>query len=226
MEQSRQKLSDLLHGSALPPPPRNRSLILGTIAAIVAAVACGMAAYTHELPIGYLTLGIGVVIGLAIIRARGYGTPLMIAASALTAAAIIGAYFLTFWLALLSRCNEQEHGYLTYKSAAWKALENPSDDQVVAFADEWSFDYTTREAFDRYPGTMLNWFADNQPTLSEWRSWESDNRSFGEHLQATASAADVAFGLIAALLAAGLVYLRTSKLEHKAKQKAIVQRQQ
>jgi hypothetical protein len=160
MEQSRQKLSALLHGSALPPPPRNRALIFATIAAIVAAVACGMATYTHDLRARYMTPGIGVIIAMAIIRARGYGKPLMISASVLTMVSIVGAYFLTFRLVTLS-----------------------------------------------------------------WSTEKVQNSSFGEYLQITVGAADIAFALIAVLLAAGIVYLRTSKLEQRAKQRAITERQ-
>jgi len=161
MEQSRQKLSDLLHGSALPPPPRNRALIFATIAAIVAAVACGMATYTHDLRASYVTPAIGVIVAMAILRAHGYGKPLMVSASVLTMISIVGAYFLTFWLVTLSRSVEK-----------------------------------------------------------------AQDSSFGEFLQLTAGAADIAFALIAVLLAAGIVYLRTSKLERRARQRAITARQQ
>lgn len=163
MEPSRQKLSDLLHGSALPPPPGRRALVFGTIAAIVAACAGGMASFTHELRVAHLTPGIGVLVGLAIVRARGYGTRLTIFAGAGTLVSIAGAYLLNYRLVTLSRGTE----------TAYAALAN---------------------------------------------------LSFLEYLQETVGATDLAFGLIAVLVAAGLIHLRTSKLEQRARQKAIAER--
>jgi len=224
MEQSRQKLSELLHGNALPPPPVGRALIFATVAAAIAAIACGMAAYAHDLRIGYLSVIAGALVGMAIIRARGYGKQLAIAASALTLVAIIGASFLKFYLSVFSLCTEQRHGDFDHASTAWQALESPTDGQVEEFAGKWDFTYSTREEFDASYGKALAWFAEAKPTLDEWRQWEFEQRSFGAYLQATNNSTDIVISILALLAAAGVVSLRTSKLEHQKKQQAISER--
>jgi len=102
MEQSRQKLSALLHGSALPPPPRNRAMIFGAIAAIAWAVASGIAGYTHELRVAHLTIASGVFVGMAIIRAKGYGMRLMSSAAMLTVFSIVLANFVNYYVITIS----------------------------------------------------------------------------------------------------------------------------
>jgi hypothetical protein len=226
MEQSRQKLSELLHGNALPPPPRKRALIFATTAAIIGAIACGMAAYTHNYDLSNFTWCCGVLVGLAIIRARGYGKPLMIAASALTLSSILGAYFFAFYLTVFSWCTEQLHTDFTYASTAWQELAAPTDEQVSEFAGKWNFPYATREEFDHSYGKALAWFAQTKPTLTEWRDWELANSSFGDYLQSTTDATDIGAAVAAMLAAMGFVFVRTSRLEHRAKQQAIAQRRQ
>jgi len=226
MEPRRKKLSDLLHGSALPPPKIKRALIFGVIAAVLAATACGMAAYTHELRLAHLLAGIGVLVGFAILRARGYGKTLTMAAAGLTLLAMPAAYFLAFVLTTVLWCNERSHADGREDAAAWQLLSNPSDEQVFEFAKEQSLAFTSRQAFDHYPGKMLSWFADNQPTLSEWRTWEYQHSSFGDYLTFTTSTLDYVLAIVAMLLAAGIVHLRTAKLEARAKQKMIARRQE
>tara|TARA_R110002072_G_scaffold174303_3_gene329322 strand:+ start:1879 stop:2598 length:720 start_codon:yes stop_codon:yes gene_type:complete len=226
MEPRREKLSDLLHGSALPPPPIKRALIFGIIAAVIGVVAVVMAVLTHEMRIGHLTAGIGALVGIAIIRRGGYGKPLALASAAITLAAIPVTYFVTFRIITTSWCTESTRESIKENAAAWQQLSNPTDEQVFEFARDQGFAFTTREAFDHYPGKMLTWFAETQPSVSEWRDWELANSLFRDYLAYTTSALDYVLLAVALLLAAGIVMLRTSTLEDRAKQKAIARRQE
>lgn len=161
MEQSRQKLSALLHDSALPPPPRNRALIFGTVAAVAWAVAAGISAYTHELRVGHLTIASGLLVGMAIIRAKGYGKQLMSSAAMLTVFSIVLANFANYYVITISGDPDKAN-----------------------------------------PG------------------------SFFDHLQTTSGVMDLVFAAVSVAIAAVLIHLRTTKLEHRAKAKVLAERQQ
>jgi len=224
MEPRREKLSDLLHSSALPPPPIKRPLIFGGIAAVIGATACAMAAHIHELRLSYLALAIGTLVGVSIIRRGGYGKYLAVSAALLTLITIPATYFATFTLETLSWCTEQNHADLAIDAAAWGQLENATDTEVFEFAEAQSFPFTTREAFDYYPGKMLSWFAENSPSLQEWRAYEYANSSFSDYLTWSTTELDYLLAVVSLLLAAGIVQMRTTRLEDRAKQKAIAQR--
>ena len=226
MEPRREKLSDLLHGNVLPAPPTKRALVFGTIAALLGAIAAFMAAYAHELRLPYLTVAIGMLVGIAILRARGHGKQLTLAAAVLTLLAIPLAYYLSFVLATLSWCTEKSHASMQRDAVIWQQLHEPSDEQVFAFAEQQGFAFTTRTAFDHYPGKMLTWFASEQPTLSEWRSWEYANSSFRNYLAYETGSLDYLLAVAAALLAAGIVHVRTRNLEDRSRQKALARRQE
>ena len=226
MEPRREKLSDLLHGSALPPPPTRRALTYGSVAAILGAFAIVMAARTHGIRVGNLTVGIGVLVGVAIIRRGGYGKKLATLAAAITLVAIPASYYATFWFQATAWCNESSHAGIKDNAEKWALLSEPTDEQVLAFARDEGFPFTTRKAFDHYPGEMLTWFHENQPTLQEWIDWEHADSEFGEYLTYSVSTIDYALLVAALLVAAGIVTLRTAKLENRAKQKAIARRQE
>lgn len=226
MEPRREKLSDLLHGSALPPPPSRRALIYGILAAVIGVAAVAMAALAHEIRVGHLIAGIGALVGIAIIRRGGYGKTLAFSSAAITLVAIPFAYFVTFWFVTTGWCTAVTHTSIKDNAIAWQQLDRPNNEQVLGFARDQGFAFTTRDAFDYYPGKMLTWFAENQPTLEEWRSWEHANSAFGDYLTYTTTVLDYALLVVALLLAAGIVMLRTAKLENRAKQKAIARRQE
>jgi hypothetical protein len=225
MEPRREKLSDLLHGSALPPPPTKRAVVFSAIAAMLGTLACSLAAYRHELRVAYVAPAIGAMVGLGMLRARGYGQRLSVAAVGLTLLAIAATYYLTFVLVVVSR-TEASRLVLQKDAEVWRQLQNPTDDQVFAFAEQQGFAFTTRTAFEHYPGKLLDWLAAAPRTLSEWRWWEFENSSFAEYLRATTGALDYALAGVALAIAFLMVRLRTAKLEDRAKQKAIARRQQ
>ena len=226
MEPRREKLSDLLHGSALPPPPIKRALIYGILAAVIGVAAVVMAARVHDIRVGHLIAGIGALVGIAIIRRGGYGKTIAILSAAITLVAIPIAYFMTFWFVTTGWCTEATHASIGESAVVWQQLDKPTDEQVFEFAREQNFPLTTYDAFEHYPGQMLTWFAENKPTLDEWRSWEHANHSFGNYLTFWITALDYGLLIVALLLAAGIVILRTAKLEDRAKQKAIARRQE
>lgn len=225
MEPRREKLSDLLHGSALPPPPTKRAVVFGVIAALLGILACSIAAYRYELRVAYVIPAIGAMVGLAILRARGYGQRLAIVAVGLTLLAIPATYHLAFALEVVSR-TEASRIILQQDAEVWRHLHNPTDDQVLAFAEKQGFAFTTREAFDDYPGKLLDWLAAAPRTRKEWRWWDYENSSFVEYLRATTNALDYALAGIALVVALLMVRRRTARLEDRAKQKAIARRQQ
>jgi hypothetical protein len=226
MESRREKLSELLHGSALPPPPIMRAMIYGIRAAVICVVAVVMAARVHEIRVGHLITGIGALVGIAIIRRGGYGKTLAIFSAAITLVAIPIAYFVTFWFVTTEWCTEANHASNKESAVIWQQLDKPTNEQVFDFALDQGFPLTTYDAFKHYPGQLLTWFAENNPTLEEWRSWEHANGSFGNYLTLSVSTLDYGLLIVALLLAAGIVMLRTAKLEERAKQKAIARRQQ
>jgi hypothetical protein len=226
MEPRREKLSDLLHGSALPPPPSKRALIYGILAAVIGVAAVVMAALAHEIRVGHLIAGIGALVGIAIIRRGGYGKTLAFSSAAITLVAIPLAYFVTFWFGTTSWCTEVRHTGLKEYAVVWQQLDQPTDKQVLEFARDQGFAFTTSDNFRHYPGKMLTWFAENQPTLEQWRSWEYADSAFGDYLIITTTRLDYGLLIVALLLAAGIVMLRTAKLEDRAKKKAIARRQE
>lgn len=226
MEPRREKLSDLLHGSALPAPPNKRAMTYGILAAVIGVAAVVMAALAHEIRVGHLIAGIGALVGIAIIRRGGYGKTLAFSSAAITLVAIPFAYFVTFWFGTTSWCTEVRHTGLKDYAVVWLQLDQPTDEQVFEFARDQGFAFTTSDAFRHYPGKRLTWFAENQPTLEQWRSWEHADSAFGDYLTYTTTTLDYWLLGVALLLAAGIVLLRTAKLEDRAKQKAIARRQE
>ena len=226
MDSSREKLSDLLHGSALPPPPRMRAMIYGVLAAVISVIAVVMAALAHDIRVGHLIAGVGALVGIAVIRRGGYGKSLAIFSAAITLVAIPIAYFTTFWFVTTGWCTEANHASNKTSAVVWQQLDNPTNEQIYEFASDHGFPLTTFESFKHYPGQMLAWVAENDPTLEEWRDWEHANQSFIAYLNFSVSTADYGLLIVALLLAAGIVMLRTAKLEDSAKQKAIARRQE
>lgn len=125
MESSRQKLSALLHGSALPPPPKGRALIFGAVGAVAAAIAAGMASYVHELRIAYLGFANGLIVGMAIIRAKGYGRQLMSSAAMLTIFSIVMANFVAYYVVTISEDPDQANpgSFFDYLNATGGAVD-------------------------------------------------------------------------------------------------------
>ena len=224
MDPRSQKLSDLLHGTNLPQPKSVRVLVFASIAAVVAAIAGGLAAYMHDYREGHFTTLIGALVGIAVIRFGGYGWALSLYASLLALLSVAASHFLTFTLVTLMWCTEAMHADMRTSAQVWRKLEDASNDQVFAFAKEQGLGFTTREAFDRYPGEMLHWFAANNPSLSEWRNWELANSSFSDYFACESGQQGILFCLAAMLIAAGIVHRRTTKLRRNATQQAIARR--
>ena len=83
------KLSDLVRGDLLPPPPIGRATVAGTGAAMMGAAAWGLIAYYGNVEVGYLAIGIGALIGWVMVKAGGHGTPIAVCAGLLTLLSIL-----------------------------------------------------------------------------------------------------------------------------------------
>jgi hypothetical protein len=226
MEPSRQKLSDLLHRNMLPPPKKFRPMLAGILAALLAAIASGMAVCTHDIHTGLLSTGTGVLVAMAIIRVGGYGKALAIYAAALTALSIAACRLCIATIISMVWCTEATHAHTAASASAWHKLNHPTNAQVIEFANEYGYSYSTRHSFEHYPGEMLTWFADNKPNLDQWTNWEVTNNAIGDSHAYTMDGMSALLGVIALIAAAAIVMARTSFLMGKATQRAIKRRQE
>lgn len=226
MQPRREKLSDLLHGNALPAPNTLRPILYGAIAAVLGAVAVVMAVQNHGLRTAHVIPVIGALVGIAIIRRGGYGKKLALLAAGVTLASIVATHVATFSVVTAAWCTKSNYLDVQGNAEAWQKLPSKTDEQLRQFAQEQGFPFTTREAFEDYPGKMLTWFAETDPGYEEWRQWEIDHASFGEYLAYGTSLVDYVMLALTLGIAAAIVAIRTVQLEDRAKQRLLAERQQ
>ncbi len=163
--------------SSLPPPPWGRALAFGGAAALLGALLWGGMRYQLHLEIGWLAWGIGVLVGLAIVKGRGYGTGLAAAAAVLTVLALAGGKYLAWHYdvrggvsAVLDQYGETEHADRLALADAWAALgARPTKEQVSAFLLDHDLGDEDPVEYASVTGPELTAFAKERPSLAAAR---------------------------------------------------------
>lgn len=210
------KLSDLVRGDLLPPPPIGRATVAGTGAAMMGAAAWGLIAYYGNVEVGYLAIGIGALIGWVMVKAGGHGTPIAVCAALLTLLSILSGKYVAFrmdtgWM------SEELHAAYVVDARDWQALEERDDASVAAFlrAHEYTIDVPM---FREYFVPRLEFFATQQPDLEAWRAYEMDVARFVSALRENVDLYDLLFAVIGIAAAASMVSRHTTDLQARASQ--------
>lgn len=214
----------------LPPPPLGKALAFAALAALAGAAAWGLIAYFAKVEIGYLAWGIGALIGFAIVKAGGHGTLLAVAGAALSVLSIGTGKHLAFRMLLdheftaqVAKIDPGVYEAQLQDATAWAALgEQPSDEQVKAFAEKHEFEFRDAASFRSEVGEQLTWIATEKPTLPQWRARlvadTAARVSFVEYLKDDFHPFDVLFVGLGLVTAFGLVNRYTTALQVAARQ--------
>lgn len=213
MEGERPRLSDLLHGDFLPPAPFHRPFLVGAVAAIAGAVVWALVAHHGQVEIGWLAIGIGALIGFGMVKAGGYGKPLMISAALLAAVSIGSGKYVAYQLLTEQVFPDQLYVEQVAEAPVWAAVDQTNDEAVGRFGADHGYDPMPPDEFRQRIGNLLTWLAEDERSVSEWRSRQCANYTFIDHVTLDFSPLDIVFLLIGIAAAGGQVGRRTSELQ-------------
>ena len=228
--QSKKSLSEALHGNHMPPPPTGRALALGAGAAIAGTAVWGMVAYYGNVEVGYIAIGIGALIGFAMVKAGGHGMLLTVSAGVLALLSIASGKHLSFTLTLTGRaeenCTPEDFAEFQKDAADWEQLgDSATAEDIERFAANHGYSPLPADQFRAAQGSRLDWFAADERTLDEWRAWEIKDDSFVDHLKEDFHPYDILFAVIGIAAAAGQLKRRTDELEARNKAALLAERQ-
>ena len=168
-------------GSSFSPLGIGAALVAG---ALGAAAWAGLSIFAN-FEVGYLAWGVGGLVGLAAVKFGGRGTPMAVAAAAISLLAIFGGKIIAMESGVDNMIEEStsETVYFSYvdgmrnSAAALSELgENPTDQQLRQMLSEQQLIgsepvvYTDQDIADfrAYEMPEINAFSQSQPTYEDW----------------------------------------------------------
>jgi hypothetical protein len=217
----------------LPPPPLGRALLFAGIAAGLGTAAWGLLAFYTNREFGILACGIGLLIGLAIVRGGGHGTFLAFCGGALALLSIVSGKHMAFRMRVdqfVVSHDSRTHAERTRDATDWVALgPSPTTEQVQAFIDDHGYDVDDPAAFAREEGQRLRAFAEARPTAEEWRDQQKaavvEQITFLDVLLKNTHPLAFMFALIGIATAFGVVSKATATMRVAARQALREQRE-
>jgi hypothetical protein len=218
----------------LPEPNMTRALLFAGGAAFAGAAVWAALAIYANVQIGWIAWGVGALIGLAMVKGGGHGQMLAVVAAVLAVLAIGTGRYATYQ-AVLDEAAQQafpDDMFDAYKAdaTAWKALgASPTDEQVTEFALDREYDVDSAAEFRMVVAPRLNWLAESERTLADWRTFEAGNLQaqfgFVEYLKEDFHPLDILFVLLGLGSAFGIVSRHTTAMQVEAREQIRAERE-
>ncbi len=145
------------------------ALIAGVVAAVAAAFVWGAIYLYLQREIVWAALGIGALVGGAIVLARGRGIPMAVAAAALAVAAIVGGKVIGVEWSIESLATDPEtmevYGYHMEDAEVFANMgDSPSNEEVENFLAEAGYQLSVADFRTTTAPLFLEW-STNPPTF-------------------------------------------------------------
>lgn len=227
-------ISDLL-----PPPNYGLALGLGAAAAVAGAAAWAALIVFANSEIGWLAVGIGALVGFAMVKAGGHGQMLAACAAVLAVLSIGTGKHFAYQHAISTTIDhvasniDDMFGELQTDADAWAALGgSPSDEQVSAFALEHGYEVEDAAEFRRECVPDLAWIHANKPSAEQWREYKraalaerlTNEVGFVDYLGKNFHLFDLLFVGLGVAAALSLVIRHTQALQAAARQQLRAER--
>ncbi|MEZ6036070.1 MAG: hypothetical protein R3F29_01230 [Planctomycetota bacterium] len=224
----------------LPPPNLGLALGLGAAAAVAGAAAWAAVIVFANSEIGWLAVGIGALVGFAMVKAGGHGQMLAICAAVLAVLSIgTGKHFayqhaISTTLDDLAGNIDGMFGKVQTDADAWAALGgSPSDEQVSAFALDHGYEVEDAAEFRREWAPDLAWIHTNKPSAEQWREYKraaleerlTNEVGFVDYLKQKFHLFDLLFVGLGVAAAFSLVQRHTQALQVAARQQLRAERE-
>lgn len=155
----------------LPPPNLGLSLGLGAAAAVAGAAAWAALIVFANRELVYLALGIGALVGFAMVKGRGHGQMVACCAAVLAVLSIGTGKFYAYRHFLDETVSSNDELFAEYQADAkdWASLgKSPSDEQVDSFVLDHGYEAANAAAFRHGWAKQLEWLTANTPDAPQW----------------------------------------------------------